>query len=621
MPEAEDFSRVLDAELEHVRISRKRRGVNQPVAASSEPHKPDADSNRALDSCLFGVALSGGGIRSATFALGVLQGLADRGLLRQVDYLSTVSGGGYIGSWLLSRIKRQGGPRQVQEVEEMLTSEHASHPERADQTPIHFLRQYSNYLTPRLGLLSADVWTMGATWFRNTFLNLLMLVAAIGAALLIPRLAGFAFLSCGASWSLLSDSVIAFSFLTPAAIMLWRQLRSKPPWTTAMARKLARLFVLPVACGAVFLYHAAHPFLVSFYDSALTLLFLVFGTIMLCRGVSPPHKWTQGKVLGRIMLPYMAGAAYLVRWLWSPESQICVRPYCIPRSWFYSGFFWADLVWIGVPLAFLFFAVALMSRPVKAYRRLHPQMPSSERNFWLSLIVAAAAMVPAFVVFLGLRGAGEFITFFPYLRLEPWMLWTWAPPAALALLSLGVTLQIGLLGLDAMELDAREWLARLRAWSIIFSFGWVVIVGGSIYGPWLLLVLGSTHPWTSVGLTGAWLATTVAGVLSGKSAKSSGESGTLGTGSGGGIPAVEWTARIAPFVFMAGFVLLLALGVHVLTAPGGITVKKATNPAAVKINVAADSGGSGAFRSPPQVSPRQTSRRGLRIRKHTISTG
>src|SRR5579864_9216333 len=46
------------------------------------------------------LCISGGGIRSATFALGALQGLADLGILENFDYLSTVSGGGYIGSWL-----------------------------------------------------------------------------------------------------------------------------------------------------------------------------------------------------------------------------------------------------------------------------------------------------------------------------------------------------------------------------------------------------------------------------------------------------------------------------------------------------------------------------------------
>jgi hypothetical protein len=50
------------------------------------------------DAPVFGLALSGGGIRSATFCLGVLRSLAKNGVLHRFDYLSTVSGGGYIGS-------------------------------------------------------------------------------------------------------------------------------------------------------------------------------------------------------------------------------------------------------------------------------------------------------------------------------------------------------------------------------------------------------------------------------------------------------------------------------------------------------------------------------------------
>ena len=55
---------------------------------------------------LSGLALSGGGIRSASFSLGVMQALAHNGWLEKIDYLSTVSGGGYAGSsvsWLLSK--------------------------------------------------------------------------------------------------------------------------------------------------------------------------------------------------------------------------------------------------------------------------------------------------------------------------------------------------------------------------------------------------------------------------------------------------------------------------------------------------------------------------------------
>ncbi|HIO96299.1 MAG TPA: hypothetical protein EYG71_00030 [Leucothrix sp.] len=45
-----------------------------------------------------GLALSGGGIRSASFAMGVTQALDRYQLFDEVDYLSTVSGGGYMGS-------------------------------------------------------------------------------------------------------------------------------------------------------------------------------------------------------------------------------------------------------------------------------------------------------------------------------------------------------------------------------------------------------------------------------------------------------------------------------------------------------------------------------------------
>lgn len=47
---------------------------------------------------VIGLALSGGGIRSATFCLGLLRALARNGVLHRFDYLSTVSGGGYIGA-------------------------------------------------------------------------------------------------------------------------------------------------------------------------------------------------------------------------------------------------------------------------------------------------------------------------------------------------------------------------------------------------------------------------------------------------------------------------------------------------------------------------------------------
>src|SRR5437867_9938351 len=115
------------------------------------------------------LCFSGGGIRSGTFGLGVLQGLAshscdtksdeDPQLLTEIDYLSTVSGGGYLGSWFSAWATRTtgGSPQVIREL--------ASHPEadwEPEPEPLRRLRMFANYLNPKLGLLSADTWTLGA---------------------------------------------------------------------------------------------------------------------------------------------------------------------------------------------------------------------------------------------------------------------------------------------------------------------------------------------------------------------------------------------------------------------------------------------------------------------------
>src|SRR6476620_4663660 len=131
------------------------------------------------------LCLSGGGIRSATFALGVLQGLARLSLLKQFDYLSTVSGGGYIGSWLTAWIHRHpGGVTGV--TEELRRS--PSNTQDPEPKPVNWLRRYSNYLSPRLGLMSVDTWTLLGTYLRNLTLNWLVLVPLLATVLLAPRL-------------------------------------------------------------------------------------------------------------------------------------------------------------------------------------------------------------------------------------------------------------------------------------------------------------------------------------------------------------------------------------------------------------------------------------------------
>jgi len=131
------------------------------------------------------LCLSGGGIRSATFALGILQGLARLSLLKRFDYLSTVSGGGYIGSWLTAWIHRH--PDGVAGVAEELRRP-PSDLQDPEPEPLKWLRRYSNYLTPRLGLMSVDSWTLFGAYLRNLTLNWLILVPLLATVLLAPRL-------------------------------------------------------------------------------------------------------------------------------------------------------------------------------------------------------------------------------------------------------------------------------------------------------------------------------------------------------------------------------------------------------------------------------------------------
>ncbi len=131
------------------------------------------------------LCLSGGGIRSATVGLGVLQGLAHLHLIDKFDYLSTVSGGGYIGSWLSAWIKRH--PRGIAGVAEELRRQ-AQAPLDTESQPVTWLRRYSNFLSPRLGLFSADSWTLIGTYLRNLILNWLVLFPLLIIGLMIPRL-------------------------------------------------------------------------------------------------------------------------------------------------------------------------------------------------------------------------------------------------------------------------------------------------------------------------------------------------------------------------------------------------------------------------------------------------
>jgi hypothetical protein len=123
-----DFERVFAAELDH-------------NALRLDP---------AIDKAnLIGLALSGGGIRSAAFALGVLQSLDNNGVLRRMHYLSSVSGGGYTGAALTWAFHQQRGqPYSFPLGRPGVDSRSVDGP----NARLNFIRQRGNYLNPGAGL-------------------------------------------------------------------------------------------------------------------------------------------------------------------------------------------------------------------------------------------------------------------------------------------------------------------------------------------------------------------------------------------------------------------------------------------------------------------------------------
>jgi hypothetical protein len=106
----------------------------------------------------------------------------ENSLLGKLAYLSTVSGGGYVGSWLSSWRARDSF--------ENIVANLTGRPSGADVEPpeISWLRAYSNYLTPRLGIGSADTWAAIAIVVRNLVLNWLVIIPVLCLVLLALKL-------------------------------------------------------------------------------------------------------------------------------------------------------------------------------------------------------------------------------------------------------------------------------------------------------------------------------------------------------------------------------------------------------------------------------------------------
>jgi hypothetical protein len=438
------------------------------------------------------LCLSGGGIRSAAFALGVIQGLARHDLLLKFHYLSTVSGGGYIGSWLTAWRRHAANDKAVLEG---LTSRRPDPPEEPPE--IGSIRADSNYLTPRLGLLSADTWTAVSLYVRNLLLNWLVLVPMFAAGLLVPLVA-----SRFLDWASCSPQAWRWVALALGLLLIGTghmvAIASRPgEGRRGITTTHFLLFVLLPTYGGA---------------SALA-IFAAQGAGPLT-GCSTVPLWPGADV-------WWAGAAtaavvYAVSWLLGfaarrrqtlragmrpPSAADPVPPWARFCLWTQVGGLVGICIWLGLHF--------WVGNPMPLVSRLWASRPDLARD--------------AIVVF----GVS-------------WIVLS---------LMVGEMLYIGLISYTRNGDADREWLARAAGWTVAVTLIWMCLSGLVLFGPllvnrlvsWLVPLLG--------GVSG------IVGALIGRSSKTA---PTSARDKGKGLTTAQ-IGRIAAVIFLLSLALLLSI--------------------------------------------------------------
>jgi hypothetical protein len=417
------LSSMLRQEFEAIWGKRAADKLAQQTRKSGEP-RTELDRRRAVFATAHALApaapsLSGGGVRSAFFALGVLQALAETRLLRRFDYLSTVSGGGYIGAWLTAWLSRSGTEEVLRQLE----------PARAgaqDESPaIRHLRDHGSYLTPVRGLMSPDFWTTIGIILRNLLLNWLILLPAICLPVLAIKItAALAHTATFKTWGPWPPAAVAVLGIALASLSLGYKLfklyarQPEPDAATEQRRFLVFCLLPAIVAGACYAWLA--------------------------------NAWlTPG---GALLLPLEGDTAETVQALTDPPDG--GRP------------------WIMAVIGLLTFAIAGLG----AAWRAELQGQALDKVAWV-----VAALISGSLVWLGVfvyqaqwptKGAFDPQTFLVILGV-PWLL--------LSLL-IGQMVYVILRSYSEQGDFEREWLGRCCGWYLISAAGWAVLSGLVLLG-------------------------------------------------------------------------------------------------------------------------------------------
>ncbi len=536
------------------------------------------------------LCLSGGGIRSATFNLGILQRLARLQLLTKIDYLSTVSGGGYIGSWLSAWIYNN--DHDLHDIQQRLAVVHTSakDPINPEPGPVKMLRRYSRFLSPRAGLLSADTWTLVAIYVRNLFLTWSVFLPLLAIAVLLPRLATSllsavhqaSHASEATEWTRITLATVVFLLGSALGMALLTQ--------TSLAVRLREIsgnWLQPVRNR-------------SFVWWWLGPIFL--GCIALTAVPAMPPL--RGNSLWDPVIGFCAGAAMLVlfslRYLVQRRLSELENPVneagndddskksSTPIGWWPRFRAWASshlgqfvllalLVTFAGP-ACLLLGWGYFSTNDSSFRLKHVLFGSclgvlgmlpvgrlidTVRRRALHVFAAAAGGAAAgLVLWLGRLAlhANEpaFVLGTPIgLTQELWIaqLATLGPPLAAFAIGIGAIVYVGFISRSIMAWDAdREWWARAGALVIRFAVVWTAVFGIVLFGPLVLVWAYHTSREAVVGLGGL---TGLVTVLLGASGATPASSDSKERAK----PLTSYAVRLAAPIFIGIFFAALSFSV------------------------------------------------------------
>jgi hypothetical protein len=532
-----------------------------------------------------GLCLSGGGIRSATFNLGVLQGLSRLGLLPKVEYLSSVSGGGYIHHFLAAWITRRSSLLDVQAALNPIPSqEKNSRGEARVMTPepISWLRRYSNYLSPSIALFGTDMWTIAAVWVRNTLLNLIVLLSTLLFLLMLPHL--FVSTSMTIRSIVESDTVPVIVLIISFAVGFVFFALDFPEFGDAVRDKDGRrlqpkankrksrtqIIELATLIAALSMTNAIYRSAIpggssqnlaandAYKDVDQTTAIQYNATYKVGDETHQDQiqlnlQSKQKSSLSRLRRSWML---YHPGWIWPTDNYFhpwdsrAWRSALLDRHLIIHGESGEkELYW---PIALYSLGSGLIGL-VLVWRIKEGHVVAKVIGSIISPIVAIFLAV---LMIQGLRVFFFVLTFTIGQDSFPRLAITVLPALLMAVPFICVELITGLLG-TLLGSAQREWIARLRAEGSLLGLAWFFLVGISLISPQIFDRLTNSAI-ASYGTWSVWLASTITGVLLGRSRNTNGEAKDDAGNSGFQRTALKMIATTTPIVFILGLFVLLA---------------------------------------------------------------